>query len=124
MPHEVREQIYVDDPLRVARGNEEARNAFYYLNLNTVRMKTGMIVNGLLGLGFSTSFPTAFLYGSFFVLAHEIAHGFDTRGAKYNKDGLLGEEWWKEGEKAMRRSGESGVEDRAKSSSTKRSCAG
>ena len=83
----------------VARGNEEARNAFYYLNLNTVRMKTGMIVNGLLGLGFSTSFPTAFLYGSFFVLAHEIAHGFDTRGAKYNKDGLLGEEWWKEGEK-------------------------
>ena len=83
----------------VARGNEEARNAFYYLNLNTVRMKTGMIVNGLLGLGFSTSFPTAFLYGGFFVLAHEIAHGFDTRGAKYNKDGLLGEEWWKEDEK-------------------------
>ena len=83
----------------IARGNEEARNAFYYLNQNTVRMKTGMIVNGLLGLGFSPSFPTAFLYGGFFVLAHEIAHGFDTRGARYNKDGLLGEEWWKKGEK-------------------------
>jgi len=83
----------------VARGNEEGRNAFYYLNLNTVRMKTGMIVNGLLGLGFSPSFPTAFLYGGFFVLAHEIAHGFDTRGARYNKDGVLGEEWWKNDEK-------------------------
>ena len=69
---------------QVARGNEEARNAFYYLHLNTVRMKTGMIVNGLLGLGFSRSFPAAFLYGGFFALAHEIAHAFDTRGAKYN----------------------------------------
>ena len=68
----------------VARGNEEARNAFYYLHLNTVRMKTGMIVNGLLGLGFSRSFPAAFLYGGFFALAHEIAHAFDTRGAKYD----------------------------------------
>ena len=69
---------------QLARGNEEARNAFYYLHLNTVRMKTGMIVNGLLGLGFSRSFPAAFLYGGFFALAHEIAHAFDTRGAKYD----------------------------------------
>jgi hypothetical protein len=48
----------------------------------------------MLGLGFSRFYPASVLYGSIMaLLGHELTHGFDSGGRKYDKDGLL-LDWW------------------------------
>merc|ERR1719209_602768 len=76
------------------KGYESVRNAYYYLDSNTVRVKTGLVTQGMFGLGFSLSFPKSLIYGGFVsVLAHELIHGFDSKGRNYDKDGLR-YFWW------------------------------
>ena len=77
----------------VLRGYEEDNNAYNIFESNAVRIKTGWIRN-MLGLGFSRFYPTSVLYGSMMaLLGHELTHGFDSNGRKYDKDGLL-LDWW------------------------------
>ena len=79
---------------QVTKGYEDERNAYYYLTSNTVRVKTGMVTKGIFGIGFNLAFPTSLVYGSFVsVLAHELIHGFDSKGRDYDKNGLP-YHWW------------------------------
>lgn len=56
----------------------------------------------LQGVFFESDRPSYINYGSIgFVVGHEIVHGFDDQGRKFDKDGNL-EEWWdKNTEKAF-----------------------
>ena len=69
-------------------GNEDENNAFYTPDYNNVIIKTGLI-NGLFDLGFSLGFPPSLLYGGFVAttLGHELTHGFDTTGRRYDAYG-------------------------------------
>ena len=65
-------------------------------------MKTGLL-NGLLGLGFSLSYPPSLLYGGFVAatLGHELTHGFDSNGRMFDKDGFTLDWWEQEDEEAF-----------------------
>merc|ERR1719394_682782 len=83
--------------------DEKKNNALYNPYSNKVFIKTGLI-NGVLGLGFSLDYPAAILYGGFVAstLGHELTHGFDSEGRKYDKDGFPLQWWEPEDDAAFR----------------------
>ena len=80
------------EPDRV-RAEEEVQ-AYYRKDENAMTLLTGLIREWLT-LGFSQGFPAGFIYGSFVssTIGHELTHGFDNRGRKYDKDGFP-LDWW------------------------------
>ena len=78
------------------RGYEKEENAYYNREFNSVRIKIGLIRN-VFGLGFSKELPLSILYGGFVAssLGHELLHGFDTNGRKFDKEGFR-LNWWEE----------------------------
>jgi predicted metalloendopeptidase len=81
------------------RVDQEENNARYLFEFNEVHVKIGLI-RELLDLGLSMDFPPSILYGSFVAstLGHELTHGFDNSGRKYEKNGYL-LDWWEEKDK-------------------------
>ena len=78
---------------------EEQNNAIYHPTFNQVKVATGLI-RGMLELGLSTKFPLASIYGGFVAtLGHELTHGFDSSGRKYDKDGFK-LDWWEREDEA------------------------
>lgn len=70
-------------------------NAFYSISFNTINVPIGAIA----GPFFDLKQPTVLNYGSFgAILGHEITHGFDTLGRRYDS---IGQEtdWWTEASK-------------------------
>ena len=76
--------------------------SLYFELPSFVRVKTGLL-NGLLGLGFSLSYPPSLLYGGFVAatLGHELTHGFDSNGRMFDKDGFTLDWWEQEDEEAF-----------------------
>ena len=67
--------------------------AFYFQEKNEVLILTGLI-HEFLGLGFEFDIPVGRLYGGFYILGHEMVHGFDDVGRTRDKDGRQFN-WWK-----------------------------
>ncbi|XP_026818159.1 neprilysin-2-like [Rhopalosiphum maidis] len=67
-------------------------NAFYSYDENSIQLPAGI----LQGAFFSSDRPRYMNYGAIgFVIGHEITHGFDDQGRKYDKQGNL-RDWWAE----------------------------
>ncbi|XP_027847675.2 neprilysin-2-like isoform X2 [Aphis gossypii] len=67
-------------------------NAFYSYDENSIQLPAGI----LQGAFFSSDRPRYMNYGAIgFVIGHEITHGFDDQGRKYDKHGNL-LDWWAE----------------------------
>jgi putative endopeptidase len=65
-------------------------NAYYAPSDNAVIVPAGILQEPL----FNKNENEANLYGSIgYIIAHELTHGFDNNGRKYNKNGNL-ENWW------------------------------
>ncbi|KAL5238849.1 hypothetical protein ACI65C_006259 [Semiaphis heraclei] len=65
-------------------------NAFYSYDENSIQIPAGI----LQGVFFSSDRPRYMNYGAIgFVIGHEITHGFDDQGRKYDKHGNL-VDWW------------------------------
>jgi putative endopeptidase len=65
-------------------------NAFYAPSDNAVVLPAGILQEPI----FNTNDNEAKLYGSIgYIIAHELTHGFDNSGRKYNDKGNL-EDWW------------------------------
>eukprot|EP00102_Acyrthosiphon_pisum_P014814 XP_008185066.2 PREDICTED: neprilysin-11-like [Acyrthosiphon pisum] len=65
-------------------------NAFYSYDENSIQLPAGI----LQGVFFSSDRPRYMNYGAIgFVIGHEITHGFDDQGRKYDKHGNL-VDWW------------------------------
>ena len=77
--------------------DEDLVNAFYFPEGNEMMILTG-ILHGFFEIGFDFDIPAGLLYGGFYVLGHEMVHGFDDNGRHYDKDGLRFD-WWKPSEK-------------------------
>jgi len=88
-----------EDPVRYIDYifDEDTVNAFYFPAGNEMIILTG-ILHGFFEIGFDFDIPAGLLYGGFYVLGHEMVHGFDDNGRLYDKDGLRFE-WWKPSEK-------------------------
>ena len=70
-------------------------NAFYYAENNSVNI----LPQSLFEPDFSLDMEPWDLYGAFFDIAHEITHGFDKEGSKYDGDGFEND-WWTAEDKA------------------------
>lgn len=64
-------------------------NAFYYPLLNSINMLPDFLLPPL----YDRSKSDALTYAIFQIIGHEMTHGFDSDGAKYNELGDL-ENWW------------------------------
>lgn len=65
-------------------------DAFYYVDENTMKFPAAI----LQGEFFSNERPQYMNYGGIgYIMGHELTHGFDTIGGRYNADGDL-ENWW------------------------------
>jgi len=65
-------------------------NAYYDPSMNNINFPTGILQPPF----FDPTAPAAVNYGSIgFVIGHEITHGFDDQGAKFDKRGNL-HDWW------------------------------
>ena len=73
---------------------EDTINAYYHREYNELTVLTGQIPD-FLELGLTQSLPLSIMYGGFVgsLLGHELTHGFDSMGRKYDKDGFL-QDWW------------------------------
>jgi len=72
--------------------NYHAVNAYYSPNFNEIVFPAGILQSPF----FSISQNMAFNFGGIgSVIGHEITHGFDDQGSKYDGDGNLNN-WWKE----------------------------
>ena len=80
--------------LKEASETEASNNAFYDAGVNELTVMTGLI-EGMVELGFSRFFPPSVIYGGFIAstLGHELTHGFDSTGRKYDGDGY-DLDWW------------------------------
>lgn len=67
-------------------------NAMYSFNENGMIIPAGILQQPFFhGMNMST----AMLYGAIgAILGHELTHGFDNTGRKFNKHGELGKQWW------------------------------
>eukprot|EP00106_Octopus_bimaculoides_P018549 XP_014785991.1 PREDICTED: neprilysin-2-like [Octopus bimaculoides] len=66
-------------------------NAYYNPNTNDIVFPAGI----LQPVFYSNSYPKSLNYGGIgIVIGHEITHGFDNRGRKFDKTGNL-KQWWK-----------------------------
>lgn len=65
-------------------------NAYYNPSMNNINFPTGILQPPF----FDPAAPAAVNYGSIgFVIGHEITHGFDDQGAKFDEHGNL-HDWW------------------------------
>lgn len=65
-------------------------NAYYDASMNNLNMPAGILQSPF----FDPNAPAAVNYGAIgFVMGHEMTHGFDDQGAKFNGQGNL-ENWW------------------------------
>ncbi len=73
------------------RGNNssETINAFYNSLTNSICIFPVFLTDKC----FSESAPDVFNYGIAAVIGHEMTHGFDSEGSKYDKDGIRSD-WW------------------------------
>ena len=72
------------------RANTAVVNAFYSPSENAMIFPAGI----LQGVFFSNDRPKYLNYGSLgWVIGHELIHGFDDQGRKFNPDGSLAD-WW------------------------------
>ena len=88
----------IDTDIKKRTGSETERNAYYHRNYNEMTILTGLL-HGFLGVGLDFEIPPALLYGGFRTLGHEMIHGFDELGSKYDKDGFR-VNWWRKNETA------------------------
>jgi putative endopeptidase len=67
-----------------------AVNAYYHPLLNQIVFPAGILQPPF----FSADFPSAMNYGAIgMVIGHELSHGFDDQGRKFDGDGVM-KEWW------------------------------
>ena len=73
---------------------EEIVNAFYSQQDNEVTVVTGLLEE-VIDLGFSRLFPPSIIYGSLVAstLGHELTHGFNNDGKKFDGEGYT-QDWW------------------------------
>jgi putative endopeptidase len=65
-------------------------NAYYNPSMNNINFPTGILQPPF----FDATAPMALNYGSIgFIIGHEITHGFDDQGAKFDENGNL-QDWW------------------------------
>ena len=74
-------------------SGETVENAFYSYIFNQVQINVGLIKGK--GIGYSRDLPRALMYGGFTAstLGHELTHGFDATGIKYDEKGEQ-RNWW------------------------------
>ncbi|XP_076868801.1 phosphate-regulating neutral endopeptidase PHEX [Brachyhypopomus gauderio] len=71
--------------------NPTTVNAFYSSSTNQIRFPAGELQKPFF---WGLSYPRSLSYGAIGVIVgHELTHGFDNNGRKYDKDGNL-EQWW------------------------------
>jgi len=67
-------------------------NAYYNPTVNEIVFPAGIMQAPF----YDATYPTAFNYGAIgMVMGHELTHGFDDTGSKYDGDGMLSE-WWED----------------------------
>ena len=66
-----------------------ALNAFHYVNTNSINIYPVWLMKPV----YDEKQSDAINYSYFAVLAHEITHGFDTKGSQYDKNGDRGRLW-------------------------------
>ncbi|XP_068742754.1 endothelin-converting enzyme homolog isoform X1 [Montipora capricornis] len=67
-------------------------NAFYLPSRNEINILAGILQPPFY---YGRKAPRAVNYGAIgMILAHELSHGFDATGRKFNKDGEITENWW------------------------------
>ncbi|XP_011304084.1 phosphate-regulating neutral endopeptidase [Fopius arisanus] len=78
----------IDDTWAIHNAAEA--NAGYYVSINTISIPAGI----LQGIAFGSDRPKYMNYGAIgSVIGHEITHGFDHQGRKFDKEGSL-VDWW------------------------------
>ncbi|KAK1806315.1 hypothetical protein P4O66_000027 [Electrophorus voltai] len=71
--------------------NPTTVNAFYSSSTNQIRFPAGELQKPFF---WGLSYPRSLSYGAIgIIVGHELTHGFDNNGRKYDKDGNL-EQWW------------------------------
>ena len=70
-------------------------NAYYQASANTINLPAGILVSPV----FNENFEDAVNYGRIgAIIGHEITHGFDDDGSRFDADGSLNN-WWKDEDK-------------------------
>ena len=73
-------------------SGEAEDNAFYLVIINQVQINVGLMKGS--GVGYSKDLPRALMYGGFTsILGHELTHGFDNSGRKFDENGQY-RNWW------------------------------
>ena len=82
-----------------AFSDEGEDNAFYWAIFNQVQINVGLMKGS--GVGYSKDLPRALMYGGFTAstLGHELTHGFDDSGSRYDENGEE-RNWWDHESKA------------------------
>lgn len=66
-------------------------NAFYYPPLNSLVIPAGIMLPPIYDLSVSDAFNYATIGAT--TIGHEMTHGFDNNGSRFNQDGVV-EDWW------------------------------
>ena len=66
-------------------------NAFYYPPLNSLVIPAGIMLPPIYDLSVSDAFNYATIGAA--TIGHEMTHGFDNNGSRFNQDGVV-EDWW------------------------------
>lgn len=66
-------------------------NAFYYPPLNSLFIPAGTMLPPIYDLSVSDAFNYATIGAA--TIGHEMTHGFDNNGSRFNQDGVV-EDWW------------------------------
>ncbi|KAL8590687.1 hypothetical protein ACOMHN_062750 [Nucella lapillus] len=71
-------------------SNPDEANAYFSFTFNQIIIHAGLLQRPY----FDRDYPLSFAYGSMGMISgHELTHGFDTHGRKYNEKGNL-QDWW------------------------------